>query len=171
MQAASEQALDNPRLQTQLGRLGGTWWKLERLEIALEGALFLPVGQLNKLRRDLVESLVAIEPDLCCYKTPSAGDTADFTELLQSLSSPACALPIPGPGLGRADDSAPQLVVLVRSLEQLRALRDQPVASVIADLEQPATLRAVSTLEGPILAAVTPCLVAELRQLLRACAS
>jgi U32 family peptidase len=65
LQAASEQALDNPRLQTQLGRLGGTWWKLERLEIALEGALFLPVGQLNKMRRDLVESLVAIEPDLC----------------------------------------------------------------------------------------------------------
>jgi hypothetical protein len=69
--------------------------------------------------------------------------------------------------LGRADDSAPQLVVLVRSLEQLRALRDQPVASVIADLEQPATLRAVSTRYGPILAAVTPCLMAELRQLLR----
>ena len=141
LQAASEQPLDHPRLQTQLGRLGGTCWRLEQLELALEGALFLPVAQLNKLCRDLVEALAAIEPDLSCYQAPSAGDTADFTELLHSLSSPACASPIPGPGLGRADDSAPQLVVLVRSLEQLRALRDQPVASVIADLEQPAELR------------------------------
>lgn len=31
--------------------------------------------------------------------------------------------------------------MLVRSLEQLRALRDQPVASVIADLDQPTELR------------------------------
>jgi putative protease len=141
LQAASEQPLDHPRLQTQLGRLGGTCWRLEQLELALEGALFLPVAQLNKLRRDPVEALAAIEPDLSGYQAPSAGDTADFMELLHSLSSPACASPIPGPGLGRADDSAPQLVVLVRSLEQLRALRDQPVASVIADLEQPAELR------------------------------
>ncbi len=132
LQAASEQALDHPKLQTQLGRLGGTCWRLEQLELALEGALFLPVAQLNKLRRDLVEALAAIEPGLSCYQAPLAGDRADFTELLQSPSSP---------GMGRAENSDPQLVVLVRSLEQLRALRDQPVASVIADLDQPAELR------------------------------
>ena len=132
LQAASEQALDHLRLQTQLGRLGGTCWKLEKLEIALEGALFLPVGQLNKLRRDLVEALAAIEPGPNYSQAPLTGDTPDFTELLQSLSSP---------GSDRAENSDPQLVVLVRSLEQLRALRDQPVASVIADLDQPAELR------------------------------
>ena len=37
-------------------RLGGTCWRLEQLELALEGAFFLPVAQLNKLRRDLVEA-------------------------------------------------------------------------------------------------------------------
>ena len=132
LQAASEQALDQPRLQTQLGRLGGTCWRLEQLEIALEGALFLPVGQLNKLRRDLVEALAAIEPGPNYSQAPLTGDTPDFTELLQSLSSP---------GSDRAENSGPQLVVLVRNLEQLRALRDQPVASVIADLDQPAELR------------------------------
>ena len=49
LQGASEQPLDKPRLQTQLGRLGGTCWRLEQLELALEGALFLPLAQLNKL--------------------------------------------------------------------------------------------------------------------------
>ena len=132
LQAASEQALDHPRLQTQLGRLGGTCWRLEQVEIALEGALFLPIAQLNKLRRDLVEALAAIEPGLNYSQASLTGDKPDFTELLQSLSSP---------GSDKAENSDPQLVVLVRSLEQLRALRDQPVASVIADLDQPAELR------------------------------
>lgn len=141
LQAASEQALDTPRLQTQLGRLGGTCWKLERLEPALEGALFLPIAQLNKLRRELVEALAAIEPGLGGSQAPLAGDTTDFTELLQVLSIPADASPLSGPGSGTAVNSEPQLVVLVRSLEQLKALRDQPVASVVADLDQPAELR------------------------------
>ena len=92
LQAASEQALDHPRLQTQLGRLGGTCWRLEQLEIALEGALFLPVGQLNKLRRDLVEALAAIEPGLSYSQAPLTGDTPDFTELLQSLTSPGMGM-------------------------------------------------------------------------------
>ena len=105
---------------------------MEQLELALEGAFFLPVAQLNKLCRDLVEALAAIDPGLSDSQGHLAEDRADFTELLQSLSSP---------GMGRAENSEPQMVVLVRSLEQLRALRDQPVASLIADLDQPAELR------------------------------
>ena len=88
---------------------------MEQLEPALEGAFFLPVAQLNKLRRDLVEALAAIDPGLSDSQGHLAEDRADFTELLQSLSSP---------GMGRAENSEPQMVVLVRSLEQLRALRE-----------------------------------------------
>ena len=95
LQAASDQALDKSRLQTQLGRLGGTCWRLEQLELALEGALFLPLAQLNKLSRDLVEALAAIEPGLSDSQGALAEDRADFTELLQSLSSP---------GMGRAEN-------------------------------------------------------------------
>lgn len=156
LQAASDQALDKIRLQTQLGRLGGTNWKLARLELDIGSALFLPIAQLNKLRRDLVEALAAIELDHSYSPAPLAEDTADLTDLLQSLFSPANVSLIPASAKStptssisgrstidtkRADDLAPKLIVLVRSLEQLRALRDQPVASVIADLDQPAELR------------------------------
>jgi putative protease len=45
------------------------------------------------------------------------------------------------PALEEDGASPPDLIVLVRHLDQLRALRDQPVAAVIADLDQPSDLR------------------------------
>ena len=57
LQPATGAGLDAERLTAQLGRLGGTRWKLERLELDLPDGLFLPVAQLNQLRRELVEHL------------------------------------------------------------------------------------------------------------------
>lgn len=43
LQAARDQALDRPRVSlAKLGRLGGTCWRLEKLEMAINGELFLP---------------------------------------------------------------------------------------------------------------------------------
>ena len=51
--------LDRALLTDKLGRLGGTPFQLEGLELALEGALHLPVSELNRVRRELVEALLA----------------------------------------------------------------------------------------------------------------
>ncbi len=141
LQRATGQPLNHERLTAQLGRLGGTAWRLEGLQVELEGELFLPLTELNRMRRELVDQLALREPARpghpSALPTPEA---ADVDACLQQLSAVAPAnievqAISPGPGV------PPDLIVLVRSLEQLRALRDQPIAAVIADLEHPGALR------------------------------
>lgn len=55
--AAEQQPLDAERLRAQLGRLGGTPFHLRDLVNRLEGAVILPVSELNRLRRDAVAAL------------------------------------------------------------------------------------------------------------------
>jgi len=139
LESARGAGLDHERLAQQLGRLGGTPWELGSLVVDLEGELFLPVAQLNQLRRQLVELLApaATRPEPPVRVTPAPIPIA-------FVSGPARTL-----HLQEHEAEAPQLSVLVRSLDQLEALLDQPVHRVIADLEQPAQLRqAVATGRG-----------------------
>lgn len=137
LQPATGQPLNRERLEAQLGRLGGTGWTLEGLELALDGHLFLPMAQLNQLRRELVDQLAELErnPGRAGSGEPSE-PCADLKAVLQQLAAVEPA-EITAAGL----EQGPELIVLVRTLEQLRALRDQPLAAVIADLEQPSELR------------------------------
>ena len=136
LEAASRRPLDRQKLEDQLGRLGGTGWTLERLELDLIGDLFLPVAELNRMRRDLLERLEASDAALN-QPTSVAKGPLKITEVLQGIlgdAQPAQVVPEPG------------LVVLVRSLEQLRALTNPgldglPIRSVVADLDQPRQLR------------------------------
>lgn len=136
LQPALGQALDRQRLEVQLGRLGGTPWRLEGLELDLEPGLFLPLSQLNQIRRELVGRLAS----LVC-SNPQAGPPVPdrnpqaVAELLQSLG------PAPGPIAEKGSDAPQGLVVLVRSLGQLLALRDLPLQKVVAELEQPQELK------------------------------
>lgn len=54
---ATQHSLDAESLRKQLGRLGGTPYVLETLEVKLEGNCMLPMSVLNQLRRDAVERL------------------------------------------------------------------------------------------------------------------
>ena len=54
---AERQPLTPERLRDQLGRLGGTPFKLRSLTSHLEGAVMLPVSELNRLRREAVAEL------------------------------------------------------------------------------------------------------------------
>ena len=138
LQPARGSALDAERLTQQLGRLGGTPWRLEHLEAKLEGGLFLPVAQLNQMRRALVDQLAqaASRPDPAPGPDPGAATAAAALDQLASMLAGASQ-----PESHGIEPDAVQLSVLVRSLEQLEALRDQPVYRVIVDLEHPAQLR------------------------------
>lgn len=59
LRAAERRPMDLPFLKDQLGRLGGSGFWLEALEVALEGDLMLPVSELNRMRRALVERIRA----------------------------------------------------------------------------------------------------------------
>src|SRR6185295_17329604 len=56
---AKKQPLSTERLREQLGRLGGTPFKLSTLKNFLEGDVILPVSHLNRLRRNTVAELEA----------------------------------------------------------------------------------------------------------------
>lgn len=154
LQPATGAGLDAERLTAQLGRLGGTRWQLEGLELDLPDGLFLPVAQLNQLRRELAEQL---DRALAAGGGPGPGAAAvaaaeesarvrlPLAEALRQLqpSTPATPPTAPPP-------TEPQLTVLVRSQEQLRALvalPDAPDAAgaalhrVVVDIEHPAQLR------------------------------
>jgi U32 family peptidase len=57
LQPAGGWPLTEKILKEQLGRLGNTAYRLERLEWSVGGSLFLPKSELNALRRRLVEEL------------------------------------------------------------------------------------------------------------------
>ena len=54
---AEKQPLTTARLREQLGRLGGTPFKLGDLQNNLSGEVLLPVSELNRLRREMVQEL------------------------------------------------------------------------------------------------------------------
>src|SRR5207249_4511880 len=57
---AEKQPLATERLRQQLGRLGGTPFKLGELKNLLEGELMVPVSELNRLRREAVGQLQSL---------------------------------------------------------------------------------------------------------------
>lgn len=135
LQAARGAGLDQERLHQQLGRLGGTPWTLADLELQLTGALFLPVAQLNQLRRDLVALLDQALRDqaLAASAAPTAAEAAvPPASTAEAAARGAILEPLP---------AQPLLTVLVRSLEQLQGLLQEPLHRVIVELEQPAQLR------------------------------
>ncbi len=56
LQTAQKRPLTEDSLRDQLGRLGGTRFFLESLTLALEGEVILPVSELNRMRRALLEA-------------------------------------------------------------------------------------------------------------------
>ena len=58
LEASRARALDGETLRASLGRLGGTPLELDGLEVRLDGELFLPVSELNRVRRAAVDGLL-----------------------------------------------------------------------------------------------------------------
>ena len=146
LETARDHGLNRERLIAQLGRLGGTGWCLEHLETELGSGLFLPVAELNRMRRSLLLQMA------------DGGLTSASQQPGMDLGvEPVDAQPIVAATLERLADcrdsaqqpthqqsDSPSLVVLVRSLEQLRALQEigeGTISSVIADLEHPKDLK------------------------------
>lgn len=57
--AANEKPLDAEKLAAQLSRLGGSPFHLGKLDCKMGSGLMLPVSELNKMRRTVVDELVA----------------------------------------------------------------------------------------------------------------
>jgi putative protease len=110
---ARGQGLSPEQLREQFGRLGNTPYELASLEAEIEGAPFAPVSLLNRLRRDAVERLQALQG------APRAVEIRP-----QPMRRAA-------PNQGESDP--PSLHLLVRAPEQLEAAIEFRPASITLD--------------------------------------
>lgn len=118
---AEKQPLDTAKLRDQLGRLGGTPFHLGELENRLEGALMLPVSELNRLRRDAAAKLDALR------SAPQRWTLLEAAPI--SAATPASAEP----------PATPKLIPLVRDFAQLDAVLASgvPFADLYCEFENP----------------------------------
>ena len=116
--AAQKRPLDTERLREQLGRLGGTPFALGELRNRLEGAVMLPVSELNRLRRDAVAQLEALRAQPKRWMLNECG-----------VRSAECGM---GPV---AEAREAELVVLVRSMPQLGAALRCGVETICCEFE------------------------------------
>ncbi len=119
LQVAEQRPLAAEFLQKQFGRLGNTAYQLESLDVDLEGEVMLPVSELNRMRRAMVEKLEQ-EPDAA--KPARVSTNVSVAELL--------------PKLPENDRGAePVLYVLCRNQEQVDAALSAKVERIYADFE------------------------------------
>ncbi len=168
---AEKQPLTDARLRDQLGRLGGTPFKLDRLANRLEGPVILPMSELNRLRRDAAAQLDALRaqpkrwqltdvspalpvlpptlPSAAASATPApAAPTLpdlprDEAERRASLGVDRPSPFVPSDARRSAEDAkqSPELIVLVRSLPQLEAALRCGVSTLYCELEDPKKYR------------------------------
>jgi putative protease len=134
---AEKLPLTEEKLRDQLGRLGGTPFRLGELKNHLAADVMLPVSELNRLRRECVARLEDLRAAPRRWQV-SPAESAVGTEpagLKNSVTTTA---------VGSAVE--PQLIILVRNLAQLEAALKCGVATVYCEFEDPKKYREAVTL-------------------------
>ena len=128
IQAAKKHGVNQAVMEEKLGRLGGTPYHLERVQLETDGNAFVPTSLLNQARRELVDAIFEASGEV----EPIAASAAWDPELTKFRKADSSQPPIES-----AADTQPQLHVLVRNGDQLDAVLaaavDTPVASITLD--------------------------------------
>jgi putative protease len=128
---AHSKPLIDERLREQLGRLGNTPFYLESLTNHLHGEVILPMSELNRLRREVITQLET----LCAQpKRWQLNPEATLVDLLEKIN-----LASPTEKALEAEHS--DLIVLVRTLEQLQAAIEAGISTLYCELEDPRKYR------------------------------
>jgi putative protease len=151
---AENQPLTTERLRAQLGRLGGTPFKLGGLTNEITGEVLLPVSELNRLRRGAVAELERqrAQPrrwDLECGDlsplctgdlSPSNAEVAGLPRAAEHGAAWRTSPPREK-SCDKSQHSTAQLIVLVRNLAQLEATLACGVETIYCDFENPKKYR------------------------------
>ena len=119
LETARNAPLTSESLRHHLERFGGSGYALGALANELDGDVILPVGELNRLRRDLIFQLDAAR------RQQRPESPASARELLSPLRRPSAA--------AAAEPSS--LQVLCRTMEQLDAALAERVPDLYVDFE------------------------------------
>jgi putative protease len=114
---AERQPLTAERLREQLGRLGGTPFVLGEFTSRLEGNVILPISELNRIRRDAVAGLEVLRARPKRWQT-------------HELRIADCESRI-------AEPNQPELIAVVRLLEQLDAAWSAGARTIYCEFENP----------------------------------
>jgi putative protease len=126
--AAEKRPLTTESLRDQLGRMGGTPFRLGEIGNRLEGEVILPMSELNRLRREAANQLEQLRARPLRWQMNDLGGAGE-------------ALLSAGQGGGHSPDAAPELIVLIRSLDQLTAATECGAETVYCDFEDPKRYR------------------------------
>lgn len=138
---AEKQPLTFERLQAQFSRLGNTPFHLETLTNHLQGAVLLPVSELNRLRREIVTQLDSLRSQPQRWELRSHATWQD----LQPSSRPSTVAVSPNAQViatshaaqPAAPSGSPALIVLVRNLDQLQAALQTGITTIYCEFEDP----------------------------------
>jgi len=122
--AAVKHPVTEEVLKEQLGRLGGTGFVLEGLTATISGAPMVPHSVLGVLRREIVTRLGQLRESATATRAARPREPA-LSKLRGGLRKVT------------SDDHAPQLAVLCRSMQQLRAVLDHGVTETYAEFQDP----------------------------------
>jgi putative protease len=140
--SAQKQPLTAERLKEQLGRLGGTAFRLGELKDFLEGDLMLPVSELNRMRREAVHELEQLraQPKRWTMRTETLNELNGLNKLngLNELHGQNEAGTRTRTTTRTRDE---ELIVLVRRMEQLESTLEVGVRTVYCDFENPKRYR------------------------------
>lgn len=114
---AQKRALDEVYLREHLGKLGGTPFHLQDVSLEVSEPLFIPVSEINALRREIVEKLLDLR-----VQRPKSPMHLLMRETLEQLLKPAVV-----------PDAVSRLHVLVRTPEQLEAALNLGPDSITLD--------------------------------------
>ena len=135
---AEKQPLTTERLTDQLGRLGGTPFKLGTLQNHLEGDVILPVKELNELRRRVATELETQRG------LPLRWTLKDHTPVCHSEHSEESGGIIAGAepsgscaALRMPEQNAPELIAVIREPHQLEAAWSAGARTFYCEFENP----------------------------------
>ncbi|MGB8956272.1 MAG: DUF3656 domain-containing protein, partial [Tumebacillaceae bacterium] len=114
---ALKRPLDDEILRDQLGRLGGTVFHLDELDLQLSGNVIVPKSELNRIRRDAAEELTKLRIAPRQYQKRDV-DVYEDTQVAEPASG-----------------ETSRLIALCRSLEQIEAAAQTEIDYIYADFE------------------------------------
>ncbi|GLX70921.1 U32 family peptidase [Paenibacillus glycanilyticus] len=125
LEQANKRPMDAALLEDQLGRLGGTLYQLDQLEVELEGDLIVPVRELNRMRREAVEKLTGERPKPPIY----------VKHMIDPLGDASAAADNDKVKPAKQQVAQPRLTALCRNLEQVEAAVQMDVEMIYCDFE------------------------------------
>jgi putative protease len=132
---AEKQPLSPERLRDQLGRLGGTPFRLGELTSFLEGNVIVPVSALNQARRELAAELDRLRAAPHRWQLR---DTAENGSVSSDLRASLDFQPSPFNGAGA---QPPELIAVIRLPEQLEPAWRAGARTIYCEFENPKRYR------------------------------